>query len=80
MARHSTEWGKDSSRTEVVCGICEKVMRKDNLSIDLLDIKNEAKVTVIEEEAAKKDKNDSKTNTTCEITDDLKQVKKITLQ
>ena len=42
------------------------------MSIDLLDIKNEAKVTVIEEEAAKKDKNDSKTNTTCERTDDLK--------
>ena len=32
MASHSSEWGKDSSRTEVVCAICEKSMRKDNLS------------------------------------------------
>ena len=32
MASSSNDWGKDSSRTEVVCGRCEKVMRKDNLA------------------------------------------------
>ena len=28
---NSSDWGKDSSRSEVVCSVCDKVMRKDNL-------------------------------------------------